>query len=79
MEILILEKEDGFSTYVIDKDRNVFLDDYKDLFAAVAGVHRRIEGDIMINVLMLPKDEHKEQDEWQVLEEVQPTQANERK
>ena len=75
MQILIIQdNQECFSVYVVNEERSVFLDSYKDLFSAVLDINRRIDGEIAVNVLMFP-----DEDEWQVLDEVPPTQANERK
>lgn len=69
--------KEGFIACAVTKHADIFINIYANLLEAVAELSDRIfRGSAQISVMF---DQEDDQDEWQVLDEVPPTQANERK
>lgn len=69
--------KEGFIACAVTEQADIFINTYTNPLEAVAELSERIfRGHAQISVMF---EQENEQDEWQVLDEVPPTQANERK
>lgn len=69
--------KEGFIACVVTEQADIFINTYTNPLEAVAELSERIfRGHAQISVMF---EQGEEQDEWQVLDEVPPTQVNERK
>ena len=76
MQVMILETaDDKYTAYAIEGETHIVIAEHPNLIAAIGDIKKRMYGNIQVNVITFPNDET----EWQVLDEVPPTQANERK
>lgn len=69
--------KEGFIACAVTEKAEIFINTYSNPLEAIAELSERIfRGSAQISVMFHQEDE---QDEWQVLDEVPPNQANERK
>lgn len=69
--------QEGFIACAVTEHADIFINTYANPIEAVEELQERLfRGQAEITVMFEREDE---QDEWQVLDEVPPTQANERK
>lgn len=78
MEILVRgNMQKGFIVCAVTESTDIFIDTYSNPIEAIQELQQRMfRGRAQISVMFQEEDE---QEEWQVLDEVPPTQANERK
>jgi len=69
--------QEGFIACAVTENADIFINTYANPIEAVEELQERLfRGSAQISVMFHQEDE---QDEWQVLDEVPPNQANERK